>query len=147
MRNNNNNEPVAGCRAANTVEPLAYWRTFGRPEYDTVRRILLSCEVGGILASDALWRRAITGDAASSIAIALTMRIPQTVTMPVDVRMSILLNAALTGDPACALVMGNMLSRMPLGAGHRERLTRSWVKCETEFPLVPAWDARPEDMP
>lgn len=127
MKNDIEKVTTNGPPATARIAPFAYWRTFGRPDYGIVRRLQLSCVVGAVFATEDVWKRAVAGDAACSVAIALTMRIPVEVTPPVDVRMSILLNAALAGDAACASVMGNMLMRMPLASPLRERLSSSWL--------------------
>ncbi len=108
------------------TKPQAYWRTLEAPQYDTVHRLQLSCLLGSVHASDALWRRALGCDPSAAVAIALTMRIPTVVTYPIDLRMSVLLGASLGGNAACALVMSHMLLRMPIETNLRTRLSKSW---------------------
>jgi len=113
--------------AINRVAPHAYWRTLEASEYDVVRRLQLACMLGAVHASSELWRSALVGDPASSVAIALNMRVPEAITYPVDLRMSVLLNAALGGDAACAVVMSHMLSLMPIERALSRQLSHSWT--------------------
>jgi hypothetical protein len=73
------------------------------------------------------WRLAIAGDAASAIGLALTMGIPQQVTIRTDLTMTVLLHNALRGSAGATLVLSNLIRRMPIDRADRRRLATSWL--------------------
>lgn len=110
------------------IPPHRFWRSYPAFELDAVRRLELACLLGTFSTTIPIWRVALTGDAAAAVAVALPMKVPNVITYPVDARMSVLLHAALGGSDACALVLSNMLSRMPIEKYLRERLAASWLE-------------------
>jgi hypothetical protein len=82
---------------------------------------IATCAIG-----DVEWRRAIAGDATCAIRIALRMEVPDGITYPVDARMTLLVYNALNGSAAAALVLANIMRRMPMDGPHKNRLATSW---------------------
>lgn len=73
------------------------------------------------------WRLAIAGDAASAIGLALRMGIPQQVTIRTDLTMTVLLHNVLRGSAGAALVLSNLIRRMPIDRVDRRRFATSWL--------------------
>jgi len=73
------------------------------------------------------WRLAIAGDAASAIGLALSMGIPEQVTIRTDLTMTVLLHNALRGSAGATLVLSNLIRRMPIDRVDRRRLATSWL--------------------
>ena len=73
------------------------------------------------------WRLAIAGDAASAIGLALSMGIPEQVTIRTDLTMTVLLHNALRGSAGATLVLSNLIRRMPIDRADRRRLATSWL--------------------
>ncbi|WP_371425676.1 hypothetical protein [Tardiphaga sp.] len=74
-----------------------------------------------------VWRLAIAGDAASAIGLALSMTIPEQVTIRTDLTMTVLLHNVLRGSAGAALVMSNLIRRMPIDRVDRRRFATSWL--------------------
>jgi hypothetical protein len=55
------------------------------------------------------------------------MEVPDEISYPVDARMTLLVYAALNGSAAAALVLANLLRRMPLDGPDKNRLATSWL--------------------
>jgi hypothetical protein len=107
--------------------PHKFWRMFPAETFDEVRRLEVACHMGIFATTDKLWRDAIAGDAACAAAVALQMKVPTKISYSVDVRMTVLLHAALRGNDGCALILSHLLSRMPIDAELRDRLATSWL--------------------
>lgn len=73
------------------------------------------------------WRLAIAGDAASAIGLALSMGIPQQVTIRTDLTMTVLLHNALRSSAGATLVLSNLIRRMPIDRVDRRRFATSWL--------------------
>lgn len=125
-----NTTPKAGAPAPidSRTPPHCFWRTYPAYEFDEMRRLELTCLLGAFSRTVTTLRLALAGDAAAAVAVTLPMKAPEAISYPVDVAMSVLLNAALDGDAACALVLSNMLSRMPIEQRVRDRLAASWLE-------------------
>ena len=65
--------------------------------------------------------------AASAIGLALSMGIPQQVTIRTDLTMTVLLHNALRGSAGATLVLSNLIRRMPIDRADRRRLATSWL--------------------
>ncbi|MBI5131509.1 MAG: hypothetical protein HZA66_18890 [Rhodopseudomonas palustris] len=74
-----------------------------------------------------VWRLAIAGDAASAIGLALSMDIPEQITIRTDLTMTVLLHNALRGSAGATLVLSNLIRRMPLDRVDRRRFATSWL--------------------
>jgi hypothetical protein len=74
-----------------------------------------------------VWRKAVGGDAASAMGLALRMEIPSAITPRTDIVMTVLLHNALRGSAGAALVLSNLLRRMPIDRAVRGRLAASWL--------------------
>jgi hypothetical protein len=55
------------------------------------------------------------------------MAVPDEITYPVDARMTLLVYSALNGSAAAALVLANLMRRMPIYGSHKNRLATSWL--------------------
>jgi len=111
------------------IPPHWFWRTYPAYELDAVRCLELTCLLGTFSTTIPIWRDALIGEPAAAVAVALPMKLPSVITYPVDARMSVLLNAAVLGSDTCAIVLSNMLNRMPIERYLRERLAASWFEC------------------
>jgi hypothetical protein len=107
--------------------PCRLWRMIPADAFDESRRLAVCAYIVEFSPRDIEWRKAIAGDAACAVRIALRMEIPDEVTYPVDARMSLLLYSALQGSAAAALVLAHLLRRMPLDGPLKNRLATSWL--------------------
>ncbi|QDM26027.1 hypothetical protein FNL56_07945 [Tardiphaga sp. vice304] len=74
-----------------------------------------------------IWRLAIAGDPASAINLALNMDIPDQITIRTDLTMTVLLHNVLRGSSGAALVLSNLIRRMPIDRVDRRRFATSWL--------------------
>lgn len=105
---------------------FAYWRTISA-DCLAAPQVQLVQECASLISSTSEeWRRAVDGDAAAAVNLALRMGKPSAVTLRVDLVMTLLLRAACE-DSAAALVMAHRLTSMPLDLRIRARLAASWL--------------------
>lgn len=79
------------------------------------------------LFSEPRWQKAVTGDAAAAIGIALSMRPEDSFHQKFDVAMTALVVCAAEGNAAACIVLSNIIRRLP-GAGRREVcIAISWL--------------------
>jgi hypothetical protein len=107
--------------------PCRLWRMIPADAFDESRRLAVCAYIVEFSPRDVEWRKAIAGDAACAVGIALRMEIPDDITYPVDARMTLLLYSALNGSAAAALVLAHLLRKMPLDAPMKNRLATSWL--------------------
>jgi hypothetical protein len=122
-------DPKSGPPAADKPawsETLSWWRCLPAEAFDETRRAQLDSWVGSISSTIEVWRKAIDGDAAAAVNIALGMRAPTPVTPRIDLTMTVLLCCALK-NPGAAFVLSELVRRMPLADGHRDRIATSWL--------------------
>ncbi|WP_354079667.1 hypothetical protein [Bradyrhizobium sp. S3.5.5] len=86
---------------------------------------LLTC-ISRISATSDEWRKAIGGDAAAAVDLALHLGTPVMLGHRVDLTMTLLLRAALD-DSAAATAMADRLSAMPFDLRKRSKLATSWL--------------------
>jgi hypothetical protein len=84
------------------------------------------------------WLAAMRGDAAASVAIAIAMVPIGTITLEVDLAMSVLMSSALAGNAAAALVLSHLLRHTALDHPFAAELSVSWLV----FNLTRALEAR-----
>jgi hypothetical protein len=105
---------------------LFYWRMLPANRFEAeAKESLLAC-IKRISATSDEWRRAIRGDAAAAVSLALRLGTPSMVTYKVALVMTLLLRAAID-DAAAATVMANRLNAMPLNFKRRSKLATSWL--------------------
>jgi hypothetical protein len=105
---------------------LVYWRMLPANRIGTeAKQTLLTC-ISHISATSDEWRKAIRGDAAAAVSLALRLETPSMMSYRVDLVMTLLLRAALD-DAAAATVMAHRLAAMPLNAKTRSKLATSWL--------------------
>jgi hypothetical protein len=103
--------PAWACRQAE--RPIHWWRIrppkdLGGEDVRAIRRALLSTD----LVNDPDWFRAVGGDAANAIGIAVkTLKINGLKNSATDAVMSAVLCCAIEGDPAAKMVMISALRR------------------------------------
>jgi hypothetical protein len=102
---------------------LSWWRCLPADAFDDARKARLEQCVGRISSTIEVWRKAIGGDAAAAVNIALFMRSPAAVTPRLDLAMTVLLRSALD-NPGAAFVLSVLIRRMPLEDGH---IATSWL--------------------
>jgi hypothetical protein len=73
------------------------------------------------------WLSAMHGDAAASIAIAVEMFPITEITLEVDLAMTVVMLSALDGNAAAALVLSQLLGRVPLDHPFAKELSVSWL--------------------
>jgi hypothetical protein len=106
---------------------LRLWRTVPAHGFDYVRRAAVADCMRRTSSTIEVWRKAIDGDAASAMGLALRMEIPSEVTTRTDFVMTLLLHNALRGSAGAALVLSHLLRRMPIDDVLRRRLATSWL--------------------
>jgi hypothetical protein len=104
---------------------LFYWRTKTAESFDQRARAEVAAFVANISATMPEWRAAIRGDAAAAVDLVVGRRIPERISLRVDLSMTVLPACAFC-DPAAALVLSHTLARMPINARDRARLATSW---------------------
>jgi hypothetical protein len=109
------------------TSPLAWWRTMpadllGDAEHLSLRETI--GKVGVLKGSE--WVSAMRGDAPASIAIAMGALPISTITLEVDLAMTLLMSNALAGSAAAALVLSQVLQRCSLEHPFGKELSVSW---------------------
>jgi hypothetical protein len=105
---------------------LSWWRCLPADAFDDTRKACLEDSVVRISSTIEEWRKAIGGDAAAAVNIALRTRSPAAVTPRLDLAMTVLLRCALK-NPGAAFVLSVLIRRMPLPDGHKNRIAASWL--------------------
>jgi hypothetical protein len=110
------------------TSPLAWWRTMPADLLGDAEQLLLRDTIGkvGVLKGRE-WVSAMRGDAPASIAIALEALPISTVTLEVDLAMTLLMSSALGGSAAAALVLSQVLQRCALEHPFGKELSVSWL--------------------
>jgi hypothetical protein len=105
---------------------LVYWRVLPANRFEAeTKENLLAC-ISRISATSDEWGRAIRGDPAAAVSLALYLETPSRVTYRVDLVMTMLLRAAID-NAAAATVMAHRLNAMPLNFKKRSKLATSWL--------------------
>jgi hypothetical protein len=103
------------------------WRTVPAHDFDPARRAAVADCMRRTSSTIDVWRKAVGGDAASAMSLALRMGIPSEITIRTDFKMTVLLHSALGGSAGAALVLSSLLRRMPIDRVLRRRLATSWL--------------------
>jgi hypothetical protein len=110
------------------VTPLAWWRTMPADLLGDAQHLLLREVIGKIgVLKGREWISAMHGDAAASVEIALGTLPISTITLEVDLAMTVLTLAALGGNAASALVLSQVLQRVYLDHPFAKELSVSWL--------------------
>jgi hypothetical protein len=104
----------------------SYWRAYPAEMFNEELQAEVREWVGQIGTTMDEWKAAIHGDASAAVMLALRMRMPTEITVPLDVTMTVLLAASFE-DTVAASVMGDLLQRAPLDAIDRVELSTSWL--------------------
>jgi len=107
-------------------DALSFWRTLPSYAFDAARKADLERCVSHISSTIDIWQKAIDGDAAAAVNIALRMRPPQEITPRLDLVMTILARSAFTNCGA-AFALSHLLRRMPLEQKLKCQLATSWL--------------------
>jgi hypothetical protein len=109
------------------VSPLSWWRTMRAEEFDASTAVALrGCIAGVAMLDRAGWQRAISGDAAAAIGLALRLDPDRTTDVGYDLVMTALGACAAEDDPAACLAMSHVMRRR-LSAGAGSRLATGWL--------------------
>jgi hypothetical protein len=106
---------------------LLLWRTVPAHGFDFTRRAAVGDCMRRTSSTIDVWRKAVRGDPASALGLALRMEIPSEITARHDFVMTVLLHSALRGSAGAALVLSSLLRRMPIDRVLRRRLATSWL--------------------
>jgi hypothetical protein len=110
------------------VTPLAWWRTMPADLVGEAEHLLLRDVIGKIgVLKGREWISAMRGDAAASVEIALGILPISTVTLEVDLAMTVLTLVALDGNAAAALVLSQVLQGVSLDHPFAKELSVSWL--------------------
>jgi hypothetical protein len=121
------------------VTPLAWWRTMPADLLGDAEHLLLREMIGKIgVLKGREWISAMRGDAAASVEIALGILPISSVTLEVDLAMTVLTLVALGGNAGCALVLSQVLQSVCLDHPFAKELSVSWLG----FNLRRAMDAK-----
>jgi hypothetical protein len=105
---------------------LSWWRCLPADAFDDKRKAHLDRCVTNITSTIEIWRKAIGGDAAAAVNIALLMGSRPSVTPRIDLAMTVLLRCALKNSRA-AFIMPVLIRRMPLEDKFKNRIATSWL--------------------
>jgi hypothetical protein len=106
---------------------LVLWRTVPAHGFDLTRRAAVADCMRRTSSTIYVWPKAVRGDAASAMGLALRMEVPSEIAAPHDFVMTVLLHNALRGSAGAALVLSSLLRRMPIDRVLRRRLATSWL--------------------
>jgi hypothetical protein len=118
---------AAGGAYSEWPHALLLWRTVPAHDFDPTRRAAVADCMRRTSSTIDVWRKAVGGDAASAMSLALRMGIPSEITIRTDFKMTVLLHSALGGSAGAALVLSSLLRRMPIDNVLRRRLATSWL--------------------
>lgn len=113
--------------AADT-SPLAWWRMLPADKFRDAEHLLLRATLNKVaVLHGKSWIAALRGDAAASIAVALSLMPINIPTLEVDIAMTAVLASALDGDAATALMLSHVLGRAALDHPFATELAASWL--------------------
>jgi hypothetical protein len=118
---------AAGSDHSEWPNALLLWRTVPAHDFDPARRAAVADCMHRTSSTIEVWRKAVGGDAASAMGLALGMEIPPAITVRTDFKMTVLLHSALRGSAGAVLVLSSLLRRMPIDRVLRRRLATSWL--------------------
>lgn len=108
--------------------PLAWWRMLPADKFRDAEHLLLRATLDKVaVLRGKSWIAALRGDAAASIAVALSLMPIGTATLEVDIAMTAVLASALDGDAATALMLSHVLGRAALDHPFATELAASWL--------------------
>jgi hypothetical protein len=105
---------------------LSWWRSVPADAFDDERKADVERCVSNISSTIEVWRKAIGGDAAAAVNIALLMGSPPSLTPGIDLAMTVLLRCALKNSCA-AFIMSVLIRRMPIEDKLKNRIATSWL--------------------
>jgi hypothetical protein len=118
-----NGVPVApGC------SPTRWWRSIAAPNFHLMALGAMQAAIEKVeMLSEPRWSRAVAGDAASAVGMALAFDRMQASSGKFDLVMTALVICASEGDATACVVLSNIIRRLP-NAGKREaRVATSWL--------------------
>jgi hypothetical protein len=108
--------------------PIEWWRSLPADYLGDAQQLLLRATLDKIcMMNGREWLSAMHGDAAASIAIAVEMFPITEITLEVDLAMTVVMLSALDGNAAAALVLSQLLGRVPLDHPFAKELSVSWL--------------------
>lgn len=118
---------AAGAGCSEWPHAHLLWRTVPAHDFDPTRRAAVADCMRHTSSTIDVWRKAVSGDAASAMGLALRMEIPSEIAARHDFVMTVLLHNALRRSAGAALVLSHLLRRMPIDSVLRRRLATSWL--------------------
>lgn len=110
------------------ASPLAWWRMLPADKFRDAEHLLLRATLDKVaVLRGKSWIAALRGDAAASIAVALSLMPISTATLEVDIAMTAVLASALDGDATTALMLSHVLGRAALDHPFATELAASWL--------------------
>jgi hypothetical protein len=107
-------------------DALSFWREYTAEMFDDALKKQVRDCVARTSSTIEEWRAAIHGDAAAAIKVALRMRMPDQISAPLDLTVTVLLATAFE-DAAAASVMAQLVNKAPLDPVDRAGLSTSWL--------------------
>lgn len=104
---------------------LQYWRSIPAEAFDDTIKAEVTAFMRATTSTIPEWRRAISGDAATAIAMVAHCKEPTSIGVKIDFPMTVLLSCTFD-HPAAALVLSHNLRQMPLEPRLRAKLAMSW---------------------
>ena len=122
------NEHQELLEAERAADASALWREKNAQQFDdtdlaAVRGILAKA----VLLNEPKWAEARTGNAADAIALAVAEWPITVLTSRVDLIMTAVLLAAMTGSAAAGVVLAHVVRQMPAGTTGHKRIAASWL--------------------
>ncbi|UPK37147.1 hypothetical protein IVB18_07450 [Bradyrhizobium sp. 186] len=144
---------------AEDTSPLAWWRRLPSNALGGAERLLLltTLEQIDVLHGGDDFAAALNGDPAAAIGATLSMMPIKEITLRADIAMTALLNCAIDGNAAAALVLAQVLGLTDLDHPYATELAESWLAYgrrysdspdkfgEAETVLLAAFRERPRD--
>lgn len=113
---------------ADDASPLAWWRMLPADRFRDAEHLLLRATLDKLaVLRGQTWVAAMHGDAAASIAVALSLMPISTTTIEVDIALTAVLLNALNGDAATTLMLSHVLGRVKLDHPFAAELAASWL--------------------
>lgn len=120
---------------ADSISPLAWWRTLPPVAFDDAERLLLLAALDQIevLHGGDDFAAALKGDPAAAIGVAFSLMPIEAMTLRADIGMTALLQCVLERNAAAALVLAQILGLTDLDHPFATELATSWLAYGRHF--------------
>lgn len=107
--------------------PIVWWRLLPATDlHEDARRAMRSTAAQVEFFDEPRWRAAVAGDAASAIAIVLSMNPKGPFRQKFDLAMTVLAVCACEGSAAASVVVGNVILNLPRAGDKESDLADTW---------------------